>query len=405
MKSFISFLKEETEESSQLKHIHHAEDRPLMHGHAGFEHAFGALQQAHEHIKSGHQSSNLTMKYDGSPSIVFGHHPKTGKFFVATKSAFNKNPKINHTEADIDRNHGHAPGLAHTLKHALKHLPKVTPKTGVYQGDLMHHADTKTLHEGYMVEAKSSKVSFTPNTITYTAHGPEAEKIKKSKVGVVVHQQYHGSDIDSMHASAHPDMSKFKEHPDVHLHGAEHDTSKVKHSEQNEKTFHKHMAAAKEIHDTHGHKMYDAIHPKHSGETGHLSTYINHTVRHDEVPSVEGFKKHLKSQHDKMASKVKTEKAKTEKTKQGESELAHVEKHKAHYGNLFAMHHHLHQAKNALVNSLETHEGRYQHHIEGKKSKPEGFVVNHKPEGGKEEPTKLVNRAEFAKQNLLKVRK
>jgi hypothetical protein len=256
-----------------------------------------------------------------------------------------------------------------------------------------------------MVEAKSSKVSFTPNTITYTAHGPEAEKIKKSKVGVVVHQQYHGSDIDKMHASAHPDMSKFKEHPDVHLHGAEHDTSKVKHSEQNEKTFQKHMTAAKEIHDTHGHKMYDAVHPKHSGETGHLSTYINHTVRHDEVPSVEGFKKHLKSQHDKMASKVKTEKSKAEKTKQGESELAHVEKHKAHYGNLFAMHHHLHQAKNALVNSLETHEGRYQHHIEGKKSKPEGFVVNHKPEGGKEEPTKLVNRAEFAKQNLLKVRK
>ena len=75
-------------------------------------------------------------------------------------------------------------------------------------------------------------------------------------------------------------------------------------------------------------------------------------------------------------------------------------KHKAHYGNLFAMHHHLHQAKNALVNSLETHEGRYHHHIEGKKSKPEGFVVHHK-----NEPTKLVNRAEFAKQNLLKVRK
>jgi hypothetical protein len=46
------------------------------------------------------------MKYDGSPSIVFGHHPKNGKFFVATKSAFNKNPKINHTEKDIERNHG-----------------------------------------------------------------------------------------------------------------------------------------------------------------------------------------------------------------------------------------------------------------------------------------------------------
>jgi hypothetical protein len=403
MLTFKTYLTEEAEESSQLKHIHHPEDRPLMHGHDGFEHAYGALQKAHAHMKAGQKSSNLTMKYDGSPSLVFGHHPKTGKFFVATKSAFNKNPKINHTDKDIDKNHGHAPGLAKTLKHALKHLPKVTPKTGVYQGDLMHHADTKTLHEEYIAEAKGD-VSFTPNTITYTAHGDEAKKVKKSKVGVVVHQQYHGSDIGNMKVHAHPDLSKFKEHPDVHLHGAEHDTSKVKHSPENESGFHKHMAAAKEIHDTHGHKMYDAIHPKHSGEHGHLSTYINKTVRHDEVPNVKGFKEHLKSEHDKMAAKVKTDKSKAEKTGEGSKQIAHVEKNKQHYGNLLSMHHHMAQAKNHLVNSLETHEGKYQHHIEGKKSKPEGFVVNH-THNDKEEPTKLVNRPEFAKQNLLKVRK
>ena len=351
---------------------------------------------AHTHMTGGHKNTNLTMKYDGSPSIVFGHHPKNGKFFVATKSAFNKTPKINHTEKDIDKNHGHAPGLAKTLKHALKHLPKVTPKHGVYQGDLMHHADTKTLHESYIVEAKGD-VSFTPNTITYTAKGKEAAKIKKSKVGVVVHHQY--SD-DMKHASPHVDTSKFKEHPDVHIHGAEHDTSKVKHSAENEKHFQKHMAAAKEIHDTHGHKMYDSIHKKHSGEAGHLSTYINKTVRHDEVPSVKGFKEHLHDTHAKQAAKVTTEKSKSEKTKEGASQIAHVEKHKAHYGNLLSMHHHLHQAKNALVKSLETHEGHYEHHIAGKKSKPEGFVVHHDSQ-----PTKLVNRAEFAKQNLLKVRK
>jgi hypothetical protein len=337
------------------------------------------------------------MKYDGSPSLVFGHHPKNGKFFVATKSAFNANPKINHTDKDIEKNHGHAPGLVKSLKHALKHLPKVTPKHGVFQGDLMHHADTKNLSEGYLVEAKTGNVSFTPNTITYTAHGKEADKIKKSKVGVVVHHQY--SD-DMKHAHPHVDLSKFKEHSDVHLHGAEHDTGKVTHSAENEKHFQKHMAAAKDIHEKHGHKMYDSIHSKHNGETGHLSTYINHTVRHDEIPSVSGFQSHLKRVHDKMASKVKTDKSKSEKTKEGESQVAHVEKNKSHYQNLLTMHHHLHQAKNALVKSLETHEGHYEHHISGKKSKPEGFVVHHDGE-----PTKLVNRAEFAKQNLLKVRK
>lgn len=396
MLTFKTYLTEESEEGSQLKHIHHAEDRPLMHGHAGFEHAYEALHKAHEHIKAKQKSSNLTMKYDGSPSIVFGHHPKNGKFFVASKSAFNKNPKINHTEKDIDKNHGHAPGLAKALKHALKHLPKVTPKTGVYQGDLMHHAETKTLQEEYIAEAKGD-VSFTPNTITYTAKGETAKKIKRSKVGVVVHHKYNH---EMTAASPHVDHENFKQHPDVHIHGAEHDTSKVTHSKENESGFHKHMAAAKEIHDTHGHKMYDAIHPKHSGETGHLSTYINKTVRTDEVPSVKGFKEHLKDVHEKQAAKVKTEKAKAEKTGEGAKQIAHVEKHKAHYGNLLSMHHHLHQAKNHLVKSLETHEGDYEHHIEGKKSKPEGFVVHHN-----NEPTKLVNRAEFAKQNLLKVRK
>ena len=146
MLKFKEFLKEEAEEG-KLKHITHPEDRPLMHGHSGFERAHGSLHQAHEHMKAGASNSNLSMKYDGSPSVVFGHHPETGKFFVASKSAFNKNPKINHTEADVDKNHGHAPGLAAKLKVALKNLPKVTPKKGVYQGDLMHSSEDLHHHD------------------------------------------------------------------------------------------------------------------------------------------------------------------------------------------------------------------------------------------------------------------
>ena len=162
MHSFLTFLKEEASaDDGKLKHIHHAEDRPLFHGAKGFEHAKGALNQAHEHIKSGSNSSALTMKYDGSPAVVYGHHPETGKFFVASKSAFNKTPKINYTHKDIEKNHGHAPGLMDKLHAALNHLKKVAPKTGVYQGDIMH-SGTDLEHK------KGGKVSFTPNTITYT---------------------------------------------------------------------------------------------------------------------------------------------------------------------------------------------------------------------------------------------
>ena len=165
MYSFLTFLKEEAEASDgKLKHIHHAEDRPLFHGAKGFEHAKSALNQAHEHIKSGGDSSALTMKYDGSPAVVFGHHPETGKFFVASKSAFNVKPKLNYTHKDIIKHHGHAPGLVNKLHAALNHLKKVAPKTGVYQGDIMHSGDD--LHH-----EKNGKVSFTPNTIKYTAKG------------------------------------------------------------------------------------------------------------------------------------------------------------------------------------------------------------------------------------------
>lgn len=389
MKSFIDFLKEE-DEGAKLKHIHHAEDRPLMHGNSGFEHAHGALTQAHEHMKSGKKSSALTMKYDGSPSVVYGHHPENGKFFVASKSAFNKNPKINHTHEDIEKNHGHAPGLVTKLKAALDHLPKVAPKKGVYQGDIMHSGD---------VEHKKGSVSFKPNTISYTAHGDRAQEHKDAKLGVVTHTKYEGKNLSSMKATPHVSDKEFNKHKDVAHHTAEHDTSKIHYPESAQKEFQSHMDAAKKIHDTHGKDMYSAT-EKHRGENTHLTTYINSTVRKDEKPSAEGFKAHISDQGEKAASKLKTERSQNAKRQEHAEHVNHVESNKQHYENMFAMHHHLQQAKNTLVKHLETHEGGYEHHINGTKSKPEGFVVNHK-----DEPTKLVNRSEFAKANLLKVKK
>ena len=381
----------------RLLHILHPEDRPLMHGSSGFEHAHGALMRAHEHMKAKKHSSDLTMKYDGSPSIVFGHHPTTKKFFVATKSAFNKSPKLAHSNAEVDKHYGHAPGLASKLKTALKHLPKVTPKSGVYQGDLMHTRSDHKLHEA---------VSFTPNTITYTARGDEEKKVKQSHVGVVVHQQYHPHPskpgVEHMSVSPHPDTHNFKQHPDVHLKTAEHDTSKVDYSANDQGAFHKHMTAAKAIHDRHGSKMYAAT-ARHGSEAGHLSTYINATVRSGSKPSASGFSKHLSSHFAKSASKVKTAVAVAKHRATGAEHVAHVAKHAGHYDNLLAMHGHLAAAKNTLVKNLEKHEGGLEHHINGAKSKPEGFVVNHKFKG-QSHPTKLVNRAEFAKANFAKVR-
>jgi len=397
MLGFKDFLTEgaPTEEGAKLKHITHAEDRPLFHGADGFNHAYNALHGAHFHTKQGMNSNKLTMKYDGSPSIVYGHNPENGKFFVASKSAFNKNPKLNYTPEDIEKNHGHAPGLVEKLKAGLEHLPKIAPKKGVYQGDVMYtHND---LHK------EGDKTSFTPNTITYTASGDKAKAINKSKMGVVTHTKYEGTNLSNMRATGNVSESEFGSHPDMYHHTASYDASGANYSEQSQKKVLSELSKAKTIHETNGDKMYKAILPEHSGENGHLATYINHTVRTGETPSTEGFANHVSGQLKKKFDKIKTPAKKQEIINDADRQLKHIDKNKEHYDNLLKMHGHLANAKNELVNSLESNEGSYAHAIGGVASKPEGFVYNH-THNGVTEPTKLVNRAEFARQNLLKSR-
>lgn len=235
---FKSFLIERADSEEQLKHLEHAEDHVINAGHEGFVHAFHNLNDVHSKLKGEHNSAKVTMKYDGSPSVVFGHHPKTGKFFVASKSVFNKNPKVNYTEEDIEKNHGHAPGLVSKLKAALKHLPKVSPKKGVYQGDLMHTPEDLTHERG--------KVSFKPNTITYStpadsAHGTAA---RNSKLGIAVHTAYKGNDLESMKAQYAPNLSHFGDHKDVHMISTNHDVRKAKYTSEQQKRFVHHMKSA-----------------------------------------------------------------------------------------------------------------------------------------------------------------
>ena len=132
---------------------------------------------------------------------------------------------------------------------------------------------------------------------------------------------------------------------------------------------------------------------------GHLGTYINHTVKTDEKPSVEGLKKHIADKYTKTVKKLKTPAAQARKESEAKSHENHIDAHKKDYENLLKMHHHLQKAKDILVHNLNQHTGGLEHHIDSKATDPEGFVVHHAGE-----PTKLVNRKEFAKANLLKVR-
>ena len=83
MMKFTKFLKEEASTDDKLKHLEHVEDHVIHGGSDGFAHAFHTLNGVHDILRGANSDTKITMKYDGSPSVVFGTHPETGKFFVS----------------------------------------------------------------------------------------------------------------------------------------------------------------------------------------------------------------------------------------------------------------------------------------------------------------------------------
>lgn len=387
MLSFSTYLQEEIEPVKHLKHLTHAEDNFLHSGETGFHHTVDALSAVNDKLNGAFNTTKVTTKYDGSPSIVFGRHPQTGKFFVASKSAFNVNPKINYTEADIDRNHGHAPGLVEKLKTALRHLPKVAPKHGVYQGDLMYTKGDVT--------KKGGKYHFTPNTITYSTpvDSEHGQKIAKAHVGLVVHTKYHGPDLANMTAGFDVDHDKFGSHPSVHL--IHPGVKPVEHSEKNQKEFRTYLNSAIRHHQASHPEMYHVA----RAHKDHLDLYINHTVRENTTPTVEGYRSFVSNRYEGEIEKKKTPKGKLKQHELLNAFHNEVDRNSKHLAQAFKIHRAIQKAKNALVRTLSS-STEFEHHIDGKKTDPEGFVMVHNGH-----PTKLVDREGFARTNLLKGRK
>jgi hypothetical protein len=394
MNKFKQIIMEATASEDKLTHLEHAEDHPINAGAEGFEHAKKTLVGVHRTMQGGKSGVSLSTKYDGSPSIVAGYHPENGKFFIMTKSGFNKTPKINYTPEDIERNHGHAPGLVSKLKAALQHLPKVMPKEGIYQGDIMHSGGKSKSNPEGDVKTEGGQASFTPNTITYTTKKEgEAEQAAKSRLGVAFHTAYHGPSFDKMKAKYNAGMDGFTEHPDVHLIDVSYNASKSKYSPADAEEFEHHMDNAEHFHNALKKSGgYNAV-AKHAD---HMKTYINQTVRTGEDPSVEGYTQHVAGIYKKAADKLKTEAGKSKNINAGKELTDHAEKNSQHLENAFQMHKELQQAKNVLVKSLSSHQ-EYAHTINGKSVKPEGFVasVNNRP-------TKMNDRHEFNRLNFEK---
>ena len=146
-------------------HIEHPEDTILT----------GDLSVLDSFLSEGY----LSVKIDGAPAIVWGINPANGKFFVGTKSVFNKvKIKINHSHEEIDQNHvGQVATILHSCLDWLPHTD------GIFQGDFIGFGGSD---------------EYTPNTITYKFPTVIDQNI------IIAPHTFYTAESDLRDAIAHP---------------------------------------------------------------------------------------------------------------------------------------------------------------------------------------------------------
>ena len=199
-----SFFTRELLSEQKNTHMTHIEDKVLYGGVTGTREAINALRGLRDMLQ-GKQKGTVSVKWDGAPAIFAGTDPRDGKFFVAKKGIFNKNPKVYKTKADVDADT--SGDLNVKMNAALEELPKLGIK-GVIQGDFL-------FGPGDVSNEKIGGETFTtfhPNTIVYALPkgSDAARQVRRAKIGIVWHTTYKGSSFENMSASYGVDVGKLR---------------------------------------------------------------------------------------------------------------------------------------------------------------------------------------------------
>jgi hypothetical protein len=296
----------------------------------------------------------LTRKIDDRMSFQVIRTPegKVGVKYKGPGATYNFSPE------DIKKQYSEKPYIAGPLMNIHKHIHKVLPEgSGEYQGGYLSALEDRTEEDG--------KIGHKPNTIRYSVDKKSAEgkKLAKAPLSIVLHSHI------AEDGSATPiGEGELQEHPDVHL--MSHLVSEKERtlSPAVKRKAVEHMATAKNLSKDHSHD-----HHKDHEET--LLRYANSTVDTGEKPSAKGYTKFLQQYHQKKIDKVKTDKAKARKTEDMRAAINHVNDNLDKFDRTFDIHHHIHQATQAVANALsKTAHGGYSHHIDGQEAAGEGFV-------------------------------
>jgi hypothetical protein len=197
MKTLNTYLSEDAQ--GKNLHLEHIEDEILNFGIGGARGSINFLRSLRDMLAGSSRSSlNMTVKWDGAPAIFAGIDPSDGKFFIAKKSVFNKEPLLYKTPSEIDADTKLPSSLKPKFKTALAEFSKLGI-TNVLQGDLMF---TKEDLQTETIDGQKY-TTFQPNTIVYAVPigSPLDVKIKQAKIGIVWHTSYSGKSLPEMRAS------------------------------------------------------------------------------------------------------------------------------------------------------------------------------------------------------------
>ena len=384
---------------SEAKNVHmeHIEDSIFNEGSEGVNSAIAFLSSVTEMLSGNSKSGiNVTVKWDGAPAVFAGINPENGKFFVATKSIFNVNPKLNYTKADIRKNH--SGGLAAKLEVALSVLPKLGI-VGILQGDVMF---TKEDVQTQTIDGESM-YTFQPNTILYAVpvNSDLGKQIKNAKLGIVFHTKYSGKTIKELSASFDPKVNRLAKTKDVWFTDADfRDTSgsatltKAEYAKITE-LIRTAGSAGKRIS-----RFVDELASK-SEIISELKIYGNSLVRQGvSRGSAEGFITYYNSKMQTAIDSLKTDRAKERKESIKKSILGYLTKNSKKLDSVFALHFALASIKIHLVRKLEAVKqiGTFIKTDSGfRVTAPEGFVAVDRMSN---KALKLVDRMEFSQQNF-----
>jgi hypothetical protein len=384
-------------------HLEHIQDEVLNFGVAGARSAINFLQSLRDML-AGHSNVkvNVTTKWDGSPAIFAGINPENGKFFVGTKSVFNKNAKLNYTDADIDENHP-GEGLNDKLKVALTYLPKLGIK-GILQGDMMF---TKSDLKSEMIDGEEY-ITFQPNTIVYAV--PVNTKLAKmmmaAQLGVVFHTSYTGKDIENMKASFNIDIGHLNTTKDVWFRDASFTdaSGSATFTEKETADLTSILSQAGRLFNTIPALTLNKIS---SSETYllQIKTYNNTKIREgqeirDTRAHVNGLMKWVEDRLNKEISAAKKEETKQKRIKEKTEVMRFYRTNAAQLKNIFDLMNLIIEAKLMIIRKLETIKsiGTFVRTDDGFRiTAPEGFVAVDKLKGN---ALKLVDRLEFSHQNF-----